>query len=110
MFEAHWQAREPRAGTGLSHRADCALSAMSAGEVEGCGAPGSQSVKHDPWSDSLDSVASPPMRRANCRLMVSPGPVPPVTRVSSAPACSKGWKLRSRSSGATPVPVSVTWM
>ena len=40
------------------------------------GATGSQIVNVEPTPISLSTVMSPPMRRANWRLMESPSPVP----------------------------------
>ena len=56
----------------------------------------------------LSALIVPPINSARLRHMGSPRPVPPCCPVSAAPVCSKGSKIRSRSSGLIPGPVSST--
>ena len=69
---------------------------------------GARSVKQEPSPGRLRTVRSPPMSRANLRLMVSPRPVPPSRRVCLSSTCMNGSNTRSSCSGAIPIPVSST--
>jgi len=61
-----------------------------------------------PWSGTERTVMSPPSSRANCRLIVSPSPVPPNRRVVLTSACTNGWKSLPCSASVIPTPSSTT--
>ena len=65
-------------------------------------------VKVLPFPYSLATVRLPPRASAICRLIDRPSPVPPNRRVIDVSACAKGWKIRSSTSGFTPMPESIT--
>ncbi len=71
------------------------------------GARGRLTVKADPSPRTLDAASRPPIVSVRALASGSPIPVPSIG-VSSAPSLSKGMKMRSRSSGCMPGPVSET--
>src|SRR5690242_12610876 len=54
---------------------------------------GSVSVNVDPAPSTLSTVMSPPMTRANSRLIASPNPTPSLGRVSEGSIWTKGSKM-----------------
>ena len=67
-----------------------------------------RTLKVLPWPTALRSVSSPPMRLVSRLVMVRPRPVPASLARRPALPRSKGWKMRSWSCGAMPMPVSST--
>ena len=72
------------------------------------GTQGRVSVNWLPWPTSLLTHSSPPIRRASCRLMVRPSPVPPNLRVVLLSPCWNGANSCAISSAPMPMPVSRT--
>ena len=69
---------------------------------------GRLTVKVEPLPASLCTVMSPPIIRANFRLIARPNPVPPYFCCVLASAWLKAWNSLDICSGVIPMPVSVT--
>ena len=72
------------------------------------GPTGTATVNVLPTSAVVRTSMSPPSIRANCRLIVSPRPVPPNLRVVLTSAWTNGWNSLARSASVMPTPVSWT--
>ena len=70
--------------------------------------PGSRTVKTEPLPGSLATVTSPPIMRANLRVMASPSPVPPKRCAVVASAWLNSSNSFACCSAVMPMPVSET--
>lgn len=74
------------------------------------GCKGNMTVKREPRPTELSTRIPPPISATRSRAIVVPRPVPPKRRLIEASAWTKGSKIRSRRSGAIPIPVSTMSM
>ena len=65
-------------------------------------------VKVEPRPTTDWALICPPSPSTIIFDIERPSPVPEMSRVSDESTCSKGWKMTSSASGATPLPVSLT--
>ena len=61
-----------------------------------------------PRPGALSTPIRPPISSTSRAAMLSPSPLPSKRRAVDGSACSNGAKMRARSSGAMPMPVSLT--
>src|SRR5439155_2380610 len=78
--------------------------------VGGAGRLASRTVNQNvlPLPTTLSTPMAPPIISTSRLEIASPRPVPPYRRVMDPSAWGNDWKNRSPTSGATPIPVSVT--